>query len=326
MAYENNYGGYQRQNQNNGGRYQPKQSTQEVVSTTGVCFTNPQAGKFMSFNYWGRMVSIEIGAYSPDSQSTWDARKSGQVFRQVISFTALADLEEMCNEVINAIKSNGSFTPVGIRVGSKRDCIIEISNGSNIGQQDGIYLVIYKGLDNTNRTNILEVYPFGNTKYVRNYDHNSGSFTNDISKVGEFKKFKKAVMNAANAFTMAQAHSIAEIKKTDKMATFKALAAITAAMGIDMTKELMEKKTTGQSSYSKGQSGGGKSYSGGGYRQYNGYQRQNQSGGYNAPRNPSPAVQNVQQQLMDMANEPVDLNIDLANLQNVALSDFNTDT
>ena len=36
MAYENNYGGYQRKNQNNGGRYQSKQNKQEAVSTTGV--------------------------------------------------------------------------------------------------------------------------------------------------------------------------------------------------------------------------------------------------------------------------------------------------
>ena len=331
MAYENNgrfsgkYGDG-KYGAGNGNSASPRKYKSNNVNTEGVLIVNDKMGKFLSISYWARCMSLSIGTFQSGMPLRYEDVRNAQLFRHTFTYTTVFEFKELCEEVLDNIKRNGKFESMSIDASAKNDAILEISNGTNINMPLGIYLVIYKGLDNTNRTNILEIYPFGNTKYVRNYDHNSGSFTNDISKVGEFKKFKKAVMNAANAFTMAQAHSIAEIKKTDKMATFKALAAITAAMGIDMTKELMEKKTTGQSSYSKGQSGGGKSYSGGGYRQYNGYQRQGQSGGYNAPRNPSPAVQNVQQQLMDMANEPVDLNIDLANLQNVALSDFNTDT
>ena len=336
MPYGNNNGGYQnnyRKGGTGGSRYGAARSTDDYVSSTGMSFANEAVGKFMSFNYWGRNVSLEIATCPPGVPMTWELRKNAQVFRQVISFTSIADLNAICEEVLDSIKANGSFTPVGIRVGSKKDSIVEISNGENIKMPAGIYLVVYKGLDNTNRTNLMEFYPFDNTKFVRGYDHTTGNMREDISKVGEFKKFARAISNAMDAFTMAQAHAISELKKNDKMASFKALAAIGAALGVDMTKDLLEKKTTGSSSYTRNQnptsggSGGYRSGSYGGNRQGGGnYQR----GSYNAPRTSTQqstfeqpaAPTGYQAALANMSDEPVDINLDVSQLQNVSLSDF----
>ena len=328
----NNYQGGQKRSYGGGqGGARPQQPSQDYVSSTGVGFMNEAAGKFMNFNYWGRNVSLEIATCPPGVPFNWEARKNAQVFRQVISFTSLADLAAMCEEVSDSIKANGTFTPVGIRVGSKKDSILEISNGDNIKMPTGIYLVVYKGLDNMNRTNVMEFYPFDNTKFIRGYDHQTGALKEDISKIGEFKKFRKAVDAAVDAFTMAQAHAISELKKNDRMATFKALSAVSAALGVDMSKELLEKKTSGTSSYTRNQnpsSGGGYQRSGGyGNRGGNGnYQR----GSYNAPRQPqssqgtfeTPNQQNYQQALAAMQDEPVDINLDVSQLQNVSLNDF----
>lgn len=313
-------------------------NTNDYTSTTGISFANEAAGKFMNFNYWGRNVSLEIGTCPVGQPFTWETKRNAQVFRQVISFTSLSDLAAMCEEVYDSIKANGTFTPVGIRVGSKKDSILEISNGDNLKMPTGIYLVIYKGLDSTNRTNVLEFYPFDSTRFIRGYDHMTGQIKEDISKIGEFKKFRKAVDSAVDAFTMAQAHAISELKKNDKMACFKALAAVSAALGVDMTKELLEKKTTGTTTYTRNQapSGGGQTGSyprkgsyGGGYQKgsYNaprsgGYQRPQQQGQRPGGTFEQPNSVNYQQAMAAVVDEPVDINLDVSQLQNVSLSDF----
>lgn len=330
MAYSNNYGGQQKQYGNGAGA--SRQIQDNNVTSTGVGFTNEQAGKIMNFNYWGRTVSLEIASVTGNGPVNWEARKNAQYMKCVISFTSLSELSDICDEVLDSIKANGSFSPVGIRVGSKRDSILEISNGENINMPTGIYLVMYKGLDASGRTNNMEFYPFDNTRYVRGYNHQTGAMREDISKVGEFKKFRKAVNAAADAFTMAQAHTVAELKKGDKMTTYKALGAIGAALGVDFTKDLFPATTSGSTGYTRNQNNGtaGSNYNRG-YNRNSGYQPKNNQGGYQAPRQPrsttfeqpQPAVNDYQAALNAMNNEPVDINLDISQLQSVDLNKFN---
>lgn len=330
MAYTNNYNGQKQygNGNNNGG---PRTVQDNNVTSTGIAFTNEQAGKVMNFNYWGRTVTLEIAAVAGNGPITWDARKNAQYMKCAISFTSLSELSDICDEVLDSIKSNGSFSSVGIRVGSKRDSILEISNGENIGMPTGIYLVMYKGLDSSGRTNNMEFYPFDNTRYVRGYNHQTGAMREDISKVGEFKKFRKAVNAATEAFTMAQAHTIAELKKGDKMTTYKALGAIGAALGVDFTKDLFPATTSGNTGYTRNQNNGtaGSNYNRGGYNRNSGYQpKGNMAGGYQAPRQPKsttfeqPPANDYQAALNAMANEPVDINLDISQLQGVDLNKF----
>lgn len=302
---------------------------EDNLSTNGVSYTNEDAGKILNFNYWGKTVSLEIATVPAGTTLTWDMRKNAQTLRQVISYHTISELAALCDDIMDEVKSKGSFETAGILGGSKHDTVLEISNGDSINMQPGIYLVIYKGLDNSKRTNVIEFYPFNKTKIIRKYDHRSGQMVEEISKFGEFKKFVKALHSAETAFTMAQAHTIAEVKKSDKMAVFKTLAAISASLGVDMTKDLMEKKTTGTSTYTRNQNPSGGA---GGYRrQYSsggGYQSR---GSYNAPRggnnnqgsstfeNPNA---NYQAALSAIGDAPVDLNLDVANLQNVTLDQF----
>ena len=327
MAY-NNYG-----NRGSSGGSSSRYSSDDNVSTTGVSFSNDTIGKCLLVNYWGRNVTFEIGSFVAGSHMTWEVRKNMQTLKQVVSFQHVADLAILCDDIADSIKSSGTFTSAGIRCGSKMDSILEISNGENIGMPFGVYLVIYKGLDNSNRTNVLEFYQFEGTKIIRGYDHNTGSYKTDISKMGEFKKFIKTLHAAAEAFTMAQAHTIAEVKKNDKMAAFRALSAMSAALGVDVSKDLLTpKKTSGSSTYTRNQNPSGGP---GGYQKSSGYGNRNyqgRSGGYNAPRggnnysNNSTTFENpnmtYQAALASIGDDPVDLNLDVSQLQGVELSKF----
>lgn len=324
MAYGNNNGGYNRyqarspQNaapRNSGprGQNQPKQ-----VTSTGPTLYNEGAGKFLNFNYWGRYSSVEIGVCPIGAPLNWDTRKNAQKVTQVISFSDLSELQDICEEVIESVKNTGTFTPTAVKVGSKQDCMVEINNGSTINMSPGIYLVIYKNLDSAGRTNNLEFYPFTSCKMIRGYDHNSGSGKEDISKIGEFKKFYRMVKESAKAFTMAQAHAISVSGETDRLTCFKALSAITASLGIDMSAELRDIRSGGGGFSRGGQSGGG-SYGGrnGSYTpsrsapRSSTFESGNAGGGF-----PSP------QQVMSTMDDPVDISLSMDNLTNVDMSKF----
>lgn len=333
MAYDNNYnggnqGGFNNRPRSMGGNPVPRNSnnrsgssTTAEVSTQGVVMINNRNSKFLSVNFWSRCASIEIGVCPAGSDMSWNDRKNAQRFNQVIGYNDLCDLQMICEEVMESVKNTGTFSPVGIQVGAKHDAIIEISNGSNINVGPGIYLVLYKNLDQNNRTNSLEFYPFGDVKVLRGYDHTSGISKEDISKIGEFKQFYKAIRKAADALTMATAHVVAANQKNDKLSAFRAMAAMSAALGVDLTSELQEKKTTGSSYNRSGNNNGGgyqkSSYNNnrGGYN--NGYNRNN--GGYN---NAQDNNFKKQQEVLASMDEPVDINLSMAALTNVDVSQF----
>lgn len=298
MAYTN-YSG----NNNNGYKKPKGKSFSDNVTTTGYSLDNIRAGKFLNINYWGKTTMIEIGTCPNGVPITWEVKKNAQKLNQVLTYAALSDLCDICEEIMSDIKKSGTFTSTAINVGSKKDSMIEISNGINIGMPNGIYLVIYKGLDQAKKTNIMDVFPFGGTMYYQNYDHNTGSHQEAIRKLGDFKKFYHGIAESVKAFTMAQAHVIEETKKGEKLSTFKAMSAIGAALGVDFSAITpYEKKSNGNSSYNKS------NYNG------NNYNRK--------PNNQTFESPNVYSAMQGMQNDPVDINIDMDNLKNVDLSQF----
>lgn len=320
MPYNNgsyNGGGYGgRQNYNTPRNSTPRSSALPPQSaTTGFRLTNERAGRFLNFDFWGRYGTISIGATAPGNAITWETVKNAQTTKQNLAYSDLNELWDICSEVLETVKNTGTFTPTGMRVTNTKgnDSIIEISNGSNLNLSPGIYLVIYKNVDSGNRTNTLEYYPFGETHVIRGYDHTSGMGKDDIIKVGEFKKFYRAVQEATKAFTMAQAHAAQTAGHSDKLSMFKALAAITASMGIDMSKEL---DAIAKGSSSRPQSSGGQSRA----PQY-GAPRSN--GGGNRGTFESNAYNNRQMAPMTASiDDPVDITLSMDNLTNVDMSQF----
>lgn len=312
----NNNGGYQRTNYNGPRNSAPRTSTlPPQAKTTGIRLTNERAGRFLDINFWGRYGTLSIGAVAPGTPITWDTVKNTPTTQQNLTFSDLNELWDICDEVIDTVKNTGTFTPTGMRVTNTKgaDSIVEISNGSNLNLSPGIYLVLYKNLDSSNRTNMIEYYPFNETHVIRGYDHNSGTGKDDIIKVGEFKKFYRAVREAAKAFTMAQAHAASVASQGDKIAAFKALAAMTAAMGIDMTKEL-DAIAKGTSSKANSQPRQGTSYgarsSGGRYQSSNTFE--GNGANYNGQMAP----------MTSSIDDPVDVTLSLENLANVDMSQF----
>lgn len=276
-------------------------------TTRGNTLYNSKAGKFLDLGFWGSSASIQINSVAPGGPMDWNARKNAARTSANLGYGDLSDLWDICEEVMDTIKATGTFTSSGIRVGSKRDTIVEINNGSSIGMAAGIYLVIYKNVDSSNRTNNLDIYPFNHSHVLRGYDHTSGNAKDDFLSLGQFKKFYRFVKESTKAFTMAVAHSTKVEFKNDKISTFKALAAITAKLGIDMGRELDAAKA---SNYGYGGSSGGNrgSYqsSGGGNSNFGGY-----------PQQPAP-----QSQVFSSIDDPVDINLDMSNLSKVNLEEF----
>ena len=316
MAYGNQYNQNPQYTRKSAGY--SRNNNADSVTTNGVFMHNERAGKFLRIRYWSRTLSMDIGVYPAGTPLDMNVIQNAQTFNQNITFSTIFELKEICDEVLDSIQSTGRFTPTATVATQKGDSIVEISDGSNLNLSSGIYLVLYKNVDAGKRSGTFEVYPFSSTKVMKNYNHNTGAATEDIKATGDFKKFAKCLDEAAKAFTMAQAHAIAEVKKSDKTATFMALSAIAANLGVDISKAVNEsQRTSGSSSY------GGQKPSGGGQ----GYQRRSQPGQWNRSGNggynPNSRYQTPQQQqLAEMANAPVDINIDAATLQNVSMDDF----
>lgn len=324
-AYGQNGYGYQGRAPRNSGPRGGGQQRPDQESNLGQTLFNDKIGKFLDFNYWGRYASIEIGAVAPGSGMDWESRKNAQRTRQVIPFDSLSDLWDICEEVMDSVKNTGTFTSAGVKLGMKQDAMIEINNGSTLNMSPGIYLVIYKNLDSGNRTNNLEVYAFDHSHIIRGYDHSTGMAKDDTAKIGQFRKFYRLVKEATKAFTMAQAHTIQAIQRTDRLACFKALSTIATALGVDMSKEL-DRTFKGQDQ--QGGSGRG-GYNGGGRSGYGaprsgGNWANNRQHGGGTFEQPSAGANDFQrqQQVLASMDDPVDINLSMDNLTNVDMSQF----
>jgi len=317
MPYDNRYnnnprmGGQGQRGGANGSRRQDND-----ITTNGVILHNERVGRFLRTRFWNNTLGLDIGVYPPGSPPNYETVRNAQVFGHVFSFSTIFELKDVCEEVLLSLRETNTFESTAVVAGIRQDSIVEISNGSNINMTPGIYLVIYKNVDSGKRSNTYEIYPFSATKVLRGYDHSSGRANEDIKANGNFKKFVKILDEAANAFTMAQAHIAAEVKKSDKLATFTALSAISAALGVDTQKTITSVLKSG---YSRQQQQSGQ------------YQRKSQPGqwspnGYKNGDNSAPQQQsNYSQQQAAMAaivDEPVDINLDAATLQNVDFSQF----
>lgn len=331
MAYENNAPQYNNNPRANAAPKKPAPKSE----TDGIILVNDRAGRFMKTRFWNRTMGIDIGSFPPGSQLNFETVRKAQLFSHVFSFSTIYELYDICEEVLEAIKNTGTFESTATEAGQKKDVILEISNGKNINMNPGIYLVMYKQVDTGKRTNTMEIYPFGSTKVLREYDHNTGYAKEDIRANGEFKKFIMCLKEAAKAFTMAQAHTVNEVNKNERMAIITTMGAVASGMGIDINAAVNASfsggsKPAGGSGYNNQKPASTQKSPGqyqrssqpGQWKSNNGqgsYQRNNNYGQNNYQRN------NYQQQQAAMAaisDEPVDINLDMATLQNVSLDQF----
>ena len=315
MPYNNNgyNNNYNRGNYNGGNRSGsfPKYSgnatprkKSDDTTTNGVLLKNEAAGKFLRMGYWNGTMRTDIGTVQPGMEINATSIQGAQTFGHVFSFAAMADLYEICVEIEEAMKKGEPIVPMAVVAGQKKDTILEISDGSNIGMPTGLYFVLYKGVDSGSRTNTFDMYPFDSTVVLKNYNHSTGESILEPKKLGDFKKFKTVLKESMKAFTNAQAHVVKEVSKKNNPLT--ALAAIGQALGVDINKSVMEatyNRSSGKSSYSRNN-----------YNNGNGYQRSSQPGQWDNKQ------YNTAQQVI--SNEAVDINMDATTLQQVDMSQF----
>ena len=303
-GYANNYNGG-----NKGGNF-PKYSGNAAPrkraddnTTNGVLLKNESAGKFLRMGYWNGTMKTDIGTIQPGMEINASSIQGAQTFGHVFSFAAMADLYEICVEIEESMKKGEPIVPMAVVAGQKKDTILEISDGSNIGMPTGLYFVLYKGVDAGSRTNTFDIYPFDSTVVLKNYNHSTGESILEPKKLGDFKKFKTVLKESMKAFTNAQAHVVKEVNKKNN--PLAALAAIGNALGVDINKSVME-ATSGRSNSKP-------NYNRNNYNNGNGFQRSTQSGQWDNK-------QFTAQQAI--TNEAVDINMDSATLQQVDMSQF----
>lgn len=279
----------------------------ETVNTNGLIFKNPEARKYMNVTYWDACIGIEIGILSPEAQQDFRNASAPKV-RQVFSFFDIANLLDVCEEIRDSIKESGQFSSAGVRVGSMKNNIIMISNGSDIGQPEGIYLVVYKNIDPSGRTNEIEFYPFQSRAVIRGYDITTGAIREDKNKLREFKDFVIIVREAAKAFTNAQAHVMKKAQHADTLSSLKLLSAIAMKNGVDPMELSMKATSSGSDSYQKP----------GGYNRSNGWGGNNN--GYQSNRYGNQPKFSVAGRSAPFENGVPDMNVDI-NLDASQLND-----
>ena len=326
MAYENNgrfsgkYGDG-KYGAGNGNSASPRKYKSNNVNTEGVLIVNDKMGKFLSVSYWARCMSLSIGTFQSGMPLRYEDVRNAQLFRHTFTYTTVFEFKELCEEVLDNIKRNGKFESMSIDASAKNDAILEISNGTNINMPLGIYLVIYKNVDQGRRTNQMEIYPFSGTKVYQGYNHVTGESKAELRSTGNFKKLIQCLQECSKAFTMAAPHAINESMMNDKMASFAALSAITASLGIDITKPA---GTVSKGSFEKSSgSNGGNTYgrkgpqpaayekqSPGNWNRRYGNNGNNGGNAYRAPQNNFAA-----QQTNNIIDEPVDVYVNASTLQ-----------
>lgn len=311
---------------NSSGRF-AKSSKERDVNTTGFILRNEKAGKFLKVDYFNRCITFTIGIAPAGQPLDYQTIRNATSISQTLVFSQMFNLREICDDISTSIKETGTFTSTGTDAGANDDCCVEISNGSNIDEKPGIYLVIYKDIDkNTGRTNNCEYYPFGTGKFYRDYNHRTGQRQIDVGKSGQFKIIREAISEACAAFTMAQAHAVQEAGKFEKLQTYKALSAMAASMGVDLTQDLKfeTKKTGSTGGWNRGQKDGGYQKKSGGWSQFNNGNGQSSNGYRNRSgvfeNSGKPSYSNYQQ---SPADDSIDVNLDMESLSNVSFGSFN---
>lgn len=225
---------------NNSNTQQPaqKKSDAKDASTTGVRLTNYDAMKYLNINYWKRACSVDIGpipeGVTRSNPAPWDWKASMPTMHIAMTFTSLTVLEEICDEVWDSIKKSGTFSNVGAPCGSDLGNLVELNNGSTIGQPEGIYLVLYRNRDANGIPERYDFYPFASRVIERGFNPTNGHSTKDVTKTQDFKDFRRCIHEAVSALTMAVAHSVQEVQNLDKLSIITRLASICAHQGISV--------------------------------------------------------------------------------------------
>lgn len=204
-------------------------------NTYGPNYYNYDTHEKLSILYWDSSIGFVISKFTENSSGgiVEDTNNSTRITVKGHTASALASVAE---EALNAMKHGdiSSFESTGIPCGSQFNNMVEISNGSNIGRDTGLYLVLYKDISEERKTSNRAVYTFSSKVAVKGYNSETGEGRSIAMKSQEFKDFKRTITDFSGSMNLAFAHSVKEATKFEKMATAKVLSLICANMGIDL--------------------------------------------------------------------------------------------
>lgn len=204
-------------------------------NTYGPNFYNYDTHEKLSILYWDSSIAFIISKFTENSSGglVEDTNNSTRITIKSATSSALVSVAE---EALNAIKHGdiSSYESTGIPCGSMGNNMVEISNGTNINREPGIYLVLYKDISDDRKTKNRAVYTFSSKIAVKGYNSETGEGRSIAMKSQEFKDFVRAISDFSSGMNLAYAHAVKEATKYEKMATTKVLSLICANMGIDL--------------------------------------------------------------------------------------------
>lgn len=234
----------------------PADKAKDKNNTYGPTFTNEDAMKRMAVNYWNKNMTIEINDGNKDKDGIFKATSNTGV-KLIITSTTASALLAAGEEIYDLIKEGKEFTSIGVPCGIQTSNLIEFSNGKNIGLPEGLYLVIYKDIQDDRIAKGFTAYPFTNKVFVRDYNYKNGQAKTEATKILEFKDFLTILKEYSKSMSMAMAHAVKEGSKYEKMSNIKTLSVIAAKLGIDLTSDFDNKRKAPRNSLFENYSGGG---------------------------------------------------------------------
>lgn len=213
-------------NPNNGGK-------QYDINTFGPSFYNEKAGLRLSTSHWKSNLSLSIEKITKEASGNLVPVK-GSGDKISISGGTISALEAILEDALESIKATGTFESDGVECGVKSNNLVAISNGSEIDQAPGMYLVIYKDLDDNRIAGNVTIFPFNQRITVRGYNPKTGAGKAYARPTQELKEFKRILSESAKAATKAIAHQVRDAQKSDFNNIFKSMNLLLQSAGISM--------------------------------------------------------------------------------------------
>ena len=211
-----------------------KDEKKKSNNTYGPSYYNEETMEKLTVNYWDGSMAVIVSALVRDANGRLQEDENNTLRLTVKPYT-IATFASECEDIRHEVKANGGhFASAGIPCGNASSNMIEISNGANIGRDPGIYLVLYKDIDEKRTPGSMMVYTFAARTVVKNYNHKTGAGDVVKLKSQEFKDFSRTMEDFVSGMNMANAHAYKEATKYERAASSRTMAIVAASLGVDL--------------------------------------------------------------------------------------------
>lgn len=183
-------------------------TTKRLVSTIGYQYFGKGADgsdKSLSVSYLENNISIGIFSMLPASQQTdrskFDYNSGHTIYLRGKQAKVLS---RVIKKACKSMAEGEVFEPRAI---SSAGNLIEVASAEHYGMSGGLAIAIYNNIKPDKTTDAPATFMFSNEKLIANYDHTSGSYSDDLIDA-DVDYFIDQLTEFAKGITGAKAHCI----------------------------------------------------------------------------------------------------------------------